>query len=140
MAGPTAKPKTSIKNSILAWSNTMNCLPSSGRKIIFSRRLLEPCCDNWNELKGFGLKTSIFLLISAQMVLSACSTTDKGDPVVNKHTWVWCWNQCGKGDKLSAVSNSACVCSNGGVIPMQPQVVEPNEPSLYDRIVGLFKD
>jgi hypothetical protein len=72
------------------------------------------------------------------LMLSSCASIEKTEPVVNKHTWVWCWNQCGKGDRLESVSNSACVCSNGGVIAMQPQVVEPK--SLYDRIVSLFED
>lgn len=81
------------------------------------------------------------LNILAVMMLTACATAEKSEPVVNKHTWVWCWNQCGRGDKLAAVSNSACVCTNGGVIPMQPQTPEtPVGPSLYDRIVGLFKE
>lgn len=73
------------------------------------------------------------------LMLSGCASTEKYETVVNKHTWVWCWNACGKGDRLAAVSNSACVCSNGGVIAMQPQFVEPVGPGLYDRLLSFLK-
>ena len=73
------------------------------------------------------------------LLMAACSTTDRGEPVVNKHTWIWCWNQCGKADKLSAVSNSACICSNGGVIAMQPQLPEPEGPSLVEKFGSIIK-
>lgn len=72
--------------------------------------------------------------------LCACSAREAPETVVLKYTWVWCWQKCGKADNLAAVSNSACVCSNGAIIPLQPQVFEkPVEPSLVERLLAFIK-
>jgi hypothetical protein len=74
-------------------------------------------------------------LITAMLLLllTACSTVEKTETVVLKSTWVWCWNKCGRKDNLASVSNSACVCSNGAVVPLQPMVPEATGPGLMDR-------
>lgn len=85
----------------------------------------------------------LFGIITLGFCLSCSHTEKPAETVVLKYTWVWCWNQCGKGDKLVSVSNSACVCSNGGVIPLQPQhppETLPPTPSLVERLIGFFKE
>lgn len=82
------------------------------------------------------MKRIVFILAG----LCACSAREAPETVVLKYTWVWCWEKCGKGDKLSAVSNAACVCSNGGIVPLQPQAIEPfKEPSLLEKIGAFLK-
>lgn len=79
-------------------------------------------------------------VLSLVLWLSACSAREAPETVVLKHTWVWCWEKCGKGDKLSAVSNAACVCSNGAIVPLQPQAIEPFPgPSLVEKIGAFLK-
>lgn len=82
------------------------------------------------------MRRVIFILA----MLCACSAREAPETVVLKYTWVWCWQKCGKADNLAAVSNAACVCSNGAIVPLQPQVVEPfPEPSLLDKIGAYLK-
>jgi hypothetical protein len=82
------------------------------------------------------MRKAIFIMA----MLCACSAREAPETVVLKYTWVWCWEKCGKADKLAAVSNAACVCSNGAIVPLQPQVVDPfPEPSLVDRLSSYLK-
>jgi hypothetical protein len=76
------------------------------------------------------MKTIISIL---SVLMTACSTVERPEVVILKSTWVWCWNKCGRKDNLASVSNSACVCSNGAVVPLQPMIPEPNGPGLVDR-------
>jgi len=83
-------------------------------------------------------KPNVFLsrLMTAilSLLLVACSTVEKSpETVVLKSTWVWCWNKCGRKDNLCSVSNSACVCSNGAIVPLQPMTPEVTGPGLMDR-------
>lgn len=80
---------------------------------------------------------SIRVLCIVAGLLGGCSSRQTPETVILKYTWVHCWNACGKKDNLAAVSSASCICTNGGVIPLQPQPVEPiTEPSLFDKVVG----
>jgi len=87
------------------------------------------------------IKVALRLLIAC--LLSSCASVPP-PAVIHKTTWVHCWQACGKGDRLNAVSTEACHCQNGGIIPLNPHVelpesVKPNEAGLFDRIMALFK-
>lgn len=74
--------------------------------------------------------------------LMGCASTEKHhmpEVVVLKSTWAFCWKKCGKGDTLASVSNSACNCSNGGVVPLQPQIpMASEEPSFFSKLLDFF--
>ena len=70
----------------------------------------------------------------------SCSARENPETVVLRSTWGYCVKKCGKGE-TAAVSNSACVCANGAVIPFQPQAVDPviPEQSLFDKISAFLR-
>jgi hypothetical protein len=82
------------------------------------------------------LKKIILVLV----FICACSARENPETVVLRSTWGYCVKKCGKGE-TAAVSNSACVCANGAVIPFQPQALDPviPEQSLFDKISAFLR-
>ncbi len=81
-------------------------------------------------------------LILLTVFLYGCTTQPSPEvpAVVLKTTWKYCWEKCGKKDSLAAVSNNACVCENGGVIPLQGKIPElAPEKSLFEKLTAYFK-
>lgn len=76
--------------------------------------------------------------LAACLTLS-CSARQEPETHVLRYTWVWCWQKCGRGDNLAAVSSSACICLNGDIIPLQPKVYEKPQPSFFDRLLAFLK-
>lgn len=69
--------------------------------------------------------------------LTACASSVPEVPhVILKTTWAWCYNKCGRKDNLSAVSQSACICSNGAIVPFQSTVPESqeNKSGVFDKL------
>lgn len=77
-------------------------------------------------------------LICLLIFASACASPPKPElpSVILKTTWAWCYNKCGRKDNLAGVSNSACICSNGAIVPFQGTVPESqeNKSGVFDKI------
>ena len=65
------------------------------------------------------------------ILLTGCSHAKTFE--VSAPMWVNCWNQCGKADRLEAVTQTDCVCKGGPRVPHG--FYEPQKP-LYE---GLLK-
>jgi hypothetical protein len=82
-------------------------------------------------------------LIFLGIFLVSCSSTPKPEntTVILKTTWAWCYNKCGRKDNLAAVSNAACVCSNGAIVPLQPTVPESqeNKSGVFDKLSSFLE-
>lgn len=75
-------------------------------------------------------------LIWLGFLLVSYASTPEAPTVILKTTWAWCYNKCGRKDNLSAVSASACICSNGAIVPFQGTVPESqeNKPGMFDKL------